>query len=163
MKSRVHPTYKTKYHVGNWPEYYRALVQRGDITLWISADAIDAWKPTAPRKRGGQQKFSNVAIETALTLRLVFKLPLRQTEGFLRWVLSWMDCDLEAPITPRSHGVASTWTSTFVESQRVRPSISSWTAPDSQLWAKANGPQRNMEGRVSEAGRSSISASTDRA
>jgi hypothetical protein len=97
MKSRVHPTYKTKYHVGNWPEYYRALVQRGDITLWISADAIDAWKPTAPRKRGGQQKFSNVAIETTLTLRLVFKLPLRQTEGFLRWVLSWMDCDLEAP------------------------------------------------------------------
>ncbi len=23
----------------------RALVQRGDITLWISTDAIDAWKP----------------------------------------------------------------------------------------------------------------------
>ena len=32
MKSRVHPKYKTKYHVGNWPAYDRALVQRGDIT-----------------------------------------------------------------------------------------------------------------------------------
>ena len=42
MKSRVHPKYKTKYHVGNWPEYERALVRRGDITLWLSADAIDA-------------------------------------------------------------------------------------------------------------------------
>ena len=45
MKSRVHPKYKTKCHVGNWPEYERALVQRGDVTLWLSADAIDAWKP----------------------------------------------------------------------------------------------------------------------
>ena len=44
MKSRVHPKYKTKYRVGNWSEYDRSLVQRGDLTLWISADAIDAWK-----------------------------------------------------------------------------------------------------------------------
>ena len=42
MKSRVHPKYKTKYRVGNWAEYDRALVQRGDITLWISTDATDA-------------------------------------------------------------------------------------------------------------------------
>ncbi len=36
MKSRVHPKYKTKYRVGNWAEYDRALVRRGEITLWIS-------------------------------------------------------------------------------------------------------------------------------
>ncbi len=35
MNSRVHPKYKTKYRVNNWAEYDRALVQRGDITLWI--------------------------------------------------------------------------------------------------------------------------------
>ena len=40
MKSRVHPKYKTKYHVGNWPAYDRALVQRGDITVWLAPDAI---------------------------------------------------------------------------------------------------------------------------
>ncbi len=45
MKSRVHPKYKTKYHVGNWPEYERALVRRGDVTFLLSADAIDAWTP----------------------------------------------------------------------------------------------------------------------
>jgi hypothetical protein len=39
MKSRVHPTYKTKYRVGNWREYERALIQRGDVTLWLCADA----------------------------------------------------------------------------------------------------------------------------
>ncbi len=97
MKSRVHPKYKTKYRVGNWPEYDRALVQRGDLTLWISADAIDAWQPAPSGRRGGQRKFADLAIETALRLRLVFKLPLRQTEGFLRSVLSLMGVDLEAP------------------------------------------------------------------
>ncbi len=96
MKSRVHPKYKTKYRVSNWAEYDRTLVQRGDITLWISTDATDAWKPSPSGRRGGQRKFSDHAIETALTLRLVFKLPLRQAEGFLRSVLSLMDVDLEA-------------------------------------------------------------------
>jgi len=97
MKSRIHPKYKTKYRVGNWAEYDRALVQRGDITLWISTDAMDAWKPAPSGRRGGQKKFSDHAIETALTLRLVFKLPLRQAEGFLRSLLSLMGVDLEAP------------------------------------------------------------------
>ena len=97
MKSRVHPKYKTKYHVCNWPEYERALVRRGDITLWLSADAIAAWTPAPSGRRGGQRKFSDNAIETALALRLVFGLPLRQAEGFLRSVLSLMNVDLEAP------------------------------------------------------------------
>ena len=83
MNSRVHPKYKTKYRVSNWSEYDRALVQRGDITLWISTDATDAWKPAPSGRRGGQRKFSDHAIETALMLRLIFKLPLRQAEGFL--------------------------------------------------------------------------------
>jgi len=39
MKSRVHPTYKTHYRVGNWRVYERALVSRGDVTLWLSPDA----------------------------------------------------------------------------------------------------------------------------
>jgi len=97
MKSRVHPRFKAKYRVGDWAEYDRALVQRGDITLWISPDATNAWKPAPSGRRGGQRKYSDLAIETALTLRLVFKLPLRQSEGFLRSVLILMDLDLEAP------------------------------------------------------------------
>jgi hypothetical protein len=97
MKSRVHPKYKTKYRVSNWPEYDRALVQRGSTTLWISEKAIESWNPTPSGKRGGQRKFSDHAIETTLALRLVFKLPLRQVEGFLRSILSSMGVDLEAP------------------------------------------------------------------
>ena len=97
MKSRVHPKYKTKYRIGNWRAYERALVQRGDVTLWLSADARDAWRPSPSGHPGGQNRFSDLAIRTALTLRLVFRLPLRQAEGFLRSVLSLMDVDLEAP------------------------------------------------------------------
>ena len=83
--------------MSNWAEYDRALVRRGDITLWISKDAIVAWRPTPTRRRGAQPKYSELAIETALTLRMVFHLPLRQTEGLLRSVLPLMGLDLEAP------------------------------------------------------------------
>jgi IS5 family transposase len=97
MKSKIHPKFKTKYRVGNWPDYDQSLVNRGDITLWISAEAIDAWIPSSSGRRGGQRKFSDHAIETALALRLVFQLPLRQTEGFLRSVLAMMGVDVDAP------------------------------------------------------------------
>jgi len=97
MNEIVHPNYKAKYRLRSWSVYDRALVQRGDITLWISQDAIASWKPAPTGLRGAQRKFSDHAIETALTLRLVFKLPLRQAEGFLRSVLSLMGVDLEAP------------------------------------------------------------------
>ena len=43
------------------------------------------------------KKYSDLAIETALTVRLVFNLPLRQAEGYLRSLLELMDIDLEAP------------------------------------------------------------------
>ena len=97
MKSRVHPKYKTKYHVGNWPEYDRALVQRGDLTVWLAPDAITTWAAVGVGKRGGQLQYSDLAIETALTLRLLFHLPLRQTEGFLTSIFWMLDLDLSAP------------------------------------------------------------------
>ena len=97
MRSQVHPKYKNKYRVGTWPAYEQALVERGDVTLWLSADAADAWRPSPSGRPGAPMKFSDCAIETALTLRLVFRLPLRQAEGFLRSVLSLMGIDLEAP------------------------------------------------------------------
>ncbi len=97
MNSRVHPTYKTKYRVANWPEYERSLVRRGDVPVWLSPEVMAAWKPIASRRRGGQQKYSDLAIETAWTLRLVFGLPLRQTEGFLGSLFRLMGVHLEVP------------------------------------------------------------------
>jgi hypothetical protein len=97
MNSRVYPPYKTKYRVANWPSYDRALVGRGDVTLWVSPDAIATWAPTGVGTRGGQRQYSDVAIETALTLRLLFHLPLRQTEGFLQSLFGMMGLELAAP------------------------------------------------------------------
>lgn len=97
MKPRVHPPYKTHYRVGNWRVYERALVRRGDVTLWLSPDARAAWTVPPSGRPGGQRRFSNLAIETALALRLVFRLPLRQTEGFVRPVLTAMRTSLDAP------------------------------------------------------------------
>ena len=97
MKSRVHPTYKTKYRVKNWASYDRALVRRGDVTVWFSAAAIAAWEPAGVGRRGGQLRYSDLAIETALPIRLIFTLPLRQTEGFLTSLFGLMGLDLPAP------------------------------------------------------------------
>ncbi|MCP4039324.1 MAG: IS5 family transposase, partial [bacterium] len=80
----------------NWPEYDRGLIQRGDITVWLSPEAIASWKPQPNGTRGGQRKYSDLAIETAITLRLVFPLPLRQAEGFLNSLFTMMDTNLPA-------------------------------------------------------------------
>jgi hypothetical protein len=92
-----HPKYKTAYRVKNWSEYDKALRHRGDIVLWISQDAIDAWTPPQTGKRGAQPVYSDAAIETALTFRLLFHLALRQTEGFLGSILRLMGLDLPCP------------------------------------------------------------------
>ncbi len=81
--SRVHRKYKTKYRVTSWREYERGLRSRGDITVWFSDEAREAWTSPNNGRRGGQPHYSNLAIVTALTLRMVFHLLLRQTEGFL--------------------------------------------------------------------------------
>ena len=97
MQSKVHPTYKTKYRVANWPAYNQALVRRGDVTVWLSSEAIAAWTPRRSGRRGGQRRYSDLAIETALTLRLLYHLPLRQAEGFLHALFGMMRLDLSAP------------------------------------------------------------------
>ena len=83
--------------MGHGSAYEQALVQRGDVTLWLSADATDAWRPAPSGRPGAPKTFSDCAIETALTLRLVFRVPVRQAEGFWRSVLSLMGVDLAAP------------------------------------------------------------------
>ncbi len=95
--SRVNRKYKTKYRVRNWKEYEQGLRSRADVTIWLSKEAIAAWTPAKSGLRGGQRRYSNVVILTALTLRVVFGLPLRQTEGFLDSLLSLMGLDLKSP------------------------------------------------------------------
>ena len=94
MQSKVYPRYKTKYRVANWAAYNQALVRRGDVTVWLSSEAVAAWTPRRSGQRGGQRRYSDLAIETALTLRLLYHLPLRQAEGFLHALFGMMRLDL---------------------------------------------------------------------
>ena len=67
------------------------------MTLWLAPEAIAAWTPHRSGTRGGQRRCSDLAIETALTLRLIYHLPLRQAEGFLNSLFTMMKIDLCAP------------------------------------------------------------------
>ena len=89
---------KSRYRIGNWDEYEAGLRRRGDLTVWLSDAALDAWRATPSGKPGGHQRtHADIAIEAALTIRMVFQLPLRQTEGFLRSLAQLLEVDLPIP------------------------------------------------------------------
>ncbi len=97
-RNRRHKFDKARYKVRNWPEYDRALRSRGSLTVWFAEEAVAAWLPDSiDKKRGGQQFYSDIAIETGLTLRSVYKLGLRQTEGFLESIFDFMGLKLPIP------------------------------------------------------------------
>ena len=81
----------------NWAAYDIALRQRGSLTVWFTEAAIAAWKAEPRCTRGGQPRYSALAITTALTLRAVFRLALRQTEGLIASLLRLLGLDLAAP------------------------------------------------------------------
>ena len=88
---------KLQYRIRNWAEYEAGLKRRGDLTVWLSTSVLHAWRAPANGKPGGQRKYADVAIEAALTIRMVFHLPLRQTEGFLRGLAEMLDIGLPIP------------------------------------------------------------------
>lgn len=88
---------KARYRVGNWADYDRGLVRRGDIRVWLSEDAIAGWRAACRTTPGGQRRFSDLAIETTLILGAVMRLPMRQTEGFVRSLMEMMGLDLAVP------------------------------------------------------------------
>jgi len=82
----------------NWAEYNRSLVNRGSLTFWISEDVLKGWEAAHnPTKRGHPFLFSDTAIIVALSLRFVYRLSLRATEGLVRSILQMMSIPLMAP------------------------------------------------------------------
>ena len=81
----------------NWSAYEAGLRARGSLTVWFTAEAIAAWRAEPRTTRGGQPRYSALAITTALTLRAVFRLALRQTEGLIGSVLHLLGLDLSVP------------------------------------------------------------------
>jgi len=85
---------KQRHRVTNSATYDAALRQRGSLTIWFTDAAIAAWKAEPRTTRGGQLRYSTLAITVALTLRSVFRLALRQTEGLVGSIIALLGLDL---------------------------------------------------------------------
>src|SRR3954465_7391840 len=95
--ARRHRIPKQRHRVTSWPLFAAALRARGSLTVWFTTEAIEAWRAEPRIGRGGQPRYSSLAITTALTLGAVFRLALRQTEGLIGSVLQLLGLDLPVP------------------------------------------------------------------
>ena len=66
-QDRRHRIPKQRHRVINWSEYEAGLRARGSLTVWFTAEAIEAWRAEPRTTRGGQRRYSGLAIATALT------------------------------------------------------------------------------------------------
>jgi hypothetical protein len=73
MSRPIPPAYKTR----NWPTYNKALKRRGSLTIWF--DPAMTWEAAPTGKRGRQPDYSDAAIQTCLTMKVLFGMALRQT------------------------------------------------------------------------------------
>ena len=88
---------RAQRRVANWPAYDASLRQRGSLTVWFTDEAIAAWAAEARTTRGGQSRYSPLAILTALTLRVVFRLAYRQAEGLIGSIVGLLGLALPVP------------------------------------------------------------------
>ena len=88
---------RQRHRVTNWRDYDASLRNRGSLIIWFTPEAIAGWKAQPRTTPGGQRHYSDLAIETALTLRVVFRLALRQSEGLIGSIMKLLEVDLPVP------------------------------------------------------------------
>src|SRR3954463_14782835 len=98
--ARRHHIPRQRHRITNWPAYDASLRQRGSLTVWFTDEAIRAWRAEPRTTRGGQPRYSPLAILTALTLRAVFRLAFRQTEGLIGSLIGLLGLSLRLPDPP---------------------------------------------------------------
>jgi len=94
---RRHEVPRARHQVTNWPDYDRALQQRGSLRVWVTPEAPAAWHPPHTGGRGRPRDRSEVAIETGHLLRLAFGRAWRQTEGLLRSITDLLGLSVGVP------------------------------------------------------------------
>jgi len=91
MSKPSSPTYKTT----NWRSYNEALKLRGSLTIWFDPEM--RWEAKPSGKRGRQQSYSDTAIQTCLTMKVLFGMALRQTTGFVASLLKLIGLNWAVP------------------------------------------------------------------
>jgi len=92
---------KKKYRIRNWPEYNKALVNRGSITVWFSKDVIEKWNAKPTSQRGRPKIYSDKAILFALMIKAVYRLTFRALQGFMLSVIALLGLSLRIPCYTR--------------------------------------------------------------
>ncbi len=121
-QDRRHHIPRQTHKVTNWPAYEAGLRRRGSLTVWFSDEAIEAWAAEPCATRGGQPWYSALAILTALTLRAVFRLAFRQTEGLIGSIVDLLGLALRVP----DHTTLSRRSATLEVPRPSRPSTGAW-------------------------------------
>jgi len=152
---RRHHVPKQRHRATNSAAYDAALRQRGSLTVWFTDAAVATWKAEPRTTRGGQPRCSGLAIATALTLRSVFRLALRQTEGLIGSIIALLGLDLAVP----DHTTLSRRAETlevFRPRSEAGPVHLLVDSTGLKLWAQANGCLRSTARRHGGLGASRI-------
>lgn len=89
---------RPSYRIQNWSQYNSALVRRGSLTLWFDHSSINGWvNASASGRRGKSRTYTDAAILCALTIRQVYHLPLRATQGLIASLVQLLGLDLPVP------------------------------------------------------------------
>src|SRR3989344_3573267 len=85
------------YRIRNWPEYNESLKRRGSLEIWLPPAAQAVWYAEPTGEPGSPGVYSDTAMTCCLSIRKLFKLPLRQTQGFVRSIFSQTNTRLKSP------------------------------------------------------------------
>ena len=100
LKEAVRHKFSKKfYNKRDWKAYDACLIKRGSLTIWFNEEVISKWNMNDcdNKKRGRPRLYSDLAIETCHTLRLLQKHALRQTQGFVSSIINLLKLNLIVP------------------------------------------------------------------
>ena len=83
------------YRTTNWSSYNRALINRGNLTIWF--DPETQWYAQRQGKHGRNQTYSDAAIQCCLMIKSLFRLSLRMVTGFVQSLIKLCGLDWTAP------------------------------------------------------------------
>jgi Transposase DDE domain len=90
---------KQKYKLKNWSKYNNALKDRGRIDFWLDKEAIDNWYEEDQENigTGAPRQYTDFCIIICHEIRQVYRLPLRQSEGFINSIFRMMGLNIKCP------------------------------------------------------------------
>ena len=83
------------YRTTNWSSYNKALINRGNISIWF--DPTTQWYAQPQGKHGRNQTYSDAAIQCCLMIKSLFRLSLRMVTGFVQSLIKLCGLDWTAP------------------------------------------------------------------